>query len=181
MPRGRVGRLLALLGCAALAWGMSSGGAWAQGCATGACASFGTPCCSDNHCQMFHCPPWYHHCQERPPVICIKCGCPRPVCNPCGLPNFGYYQTCYIPWPLAPDWGHCPVPPPASTVLLGGPLVAPGTAPTNPLQKGPTGVTPPPRAVDPPVTLPPLPPLEEAQPLPNPRPLIPGPGTKQMP
>ena len=92
MPR-RVGRLLALLGLATLAWCLPSGRAQAQGCATCPTA------CPTDRCQIAHCPPWLHHCQERPPVICIKRGCPKPVCSPCGLPNFGYYQTCWTPWP----------------------------------------------------------------------------------
>src|SRR5579864_4423773 len=119
MAHGRWGRLLALLALAALAWAGQAASAHAQGCAT--CGQFGAAGgCAEGACQRFHCPPWFHHCQERPPVICIKCGCPRPICNPCGLPNFGYYQTCWTTWPLPPDWGHCPVTPPAAYVQLGG-------------------------------------------------------------
>jgi hypothetical protein len=120
MPRGILGRLPALA-LAALAWAGLAGTSRAQCCAT-----FGTPCASGT-CQTLHCPPWFHHCQERPPVICIHCGCPRPVCNPCNLPNFGYFQTCWTPWPLPPDWSHCNRPVPAAYVQLQGPLAMPGT------------------------------------------------------
>jgi hypothetical protein len=131
IPQSRVGRLLALLGFVALSWGAAANGAraQAQGCAT--CATS----CSSGSCQRRDCPPWFHHCQERPPVICIKCGCPRPVCNPCILPNFGYFQTCWTPWPLPPDWGHCPVTPPAAYVQLGQPAAVPGIPSTAPTQK----------------------------------------------
>jgi hypothetical protein len=178
MPR-RVGRLLALLGLAAVAWGLPSGRAHAQSCAN--CA---TPCPTEG-CQILHCPPWLHHCQERPPVICIKRGCPRPVCNPCGLPNFGYYQTCWTPWPLPPDWGHCPVTPPAAYVQLAGAMAVPGAPKTAPIHPpvGPGGVAPAPgtpRVTNP---IPPLPPLQplEVDSLPNPRPLVPGPAGKFAP
>jgi hypothetical protein len=144
VSRGR-GRLLALLALAILAWGARPGGARAQsdvgpaatapnyggpaygnpaygnpaygGPAFGGagCASCGTSCAT---CQRIHCPPHFYHCVERPPVICWKFGCPRPVCNPCELPNFGYFQTCWTPWPFPPDWSHCRVPPPAAYVQL---------------------------------------------------------------
>lgn len=71
------------------------------------------------HCQRFHCPPPLVHCQEGPPKIKVKKGCPRPICCPCDLPNFGYFQTCWTPWPVPPDWSHCPVPPPAAYVTPG--------------------------------------------------------------
>jgi hypothetical protein len=71
-----------------------------------------TACC----CKHFCCP---HNsfCQEGPPRICFKCGCPLPTVNPCTQPNWGYYQNCWTPWPWPPDWSHCPVPPPASVVF----------------------------------------------------------------
>ena len=165
--RGRMGRLLALFGLAAWALTGNSVRAQAPGAAAGpitvapyhegpgAIASFGTPSCGmcggcGAICQTHHCPPPFYHCQERPPVICIKCGCPRPVCNPCVRPNFGYFQSCWIPWPLPPDWSHCPVPPPAAFVQLGQPpqgvppyphKLPPGTAvPSGPIPP-PPGVT----------------------------------------
>jgi hypothetical protein len=116
---------------------------------------------------------------ERPPIICIKCGCPRPVCNPCGLPNFGYYQTCWVPWPLPPDWGHCPVTPPAASVQLAGPLAIPGVPNSGAVRPpvAPGGVAPSPTG---PGTspLPPLPPLEQIETFP--RPLGPGPAPGKL-
>ena len=131
ISRGRLGRLAALLGLAALVWGLPAGGVKAQ---TAGCTTCATSCTSGS-CNRHDCPPWFHHCQERPPVICIKCGCPRPVCNPCVLPNFGYFQTCWTPWPLPPDWGHCPVTPPAAYVQLGQPAAVPGVPTTAPIQQ----------------------------------------------
>lgn len=77
------------------------------------------------HC----CPPPLHHCEEGCPCIKRCCGCPKPVCNPCVQPNWGYYQPCWSPWPWPPDWSHCPVMPPAAIVHppgSGGDLVMPG-------------------------------------------------------
>jgi hypothetical protein len=54
-------------------------------------------------------------CMPKPPKLCYKCVCPKPLCDPCDLPNYGYYQTCWRPWLQQVDWSHCPVPPP--TVL----------------------------------------------------------------
>jgi hypothetical protein len=70
------------------------------------------------HCQKFHCPPHLKHCAEGPPHICFERGCPKPICCPCNMPNWGYYQTCWTPWPWPPDWSHCPVQPPASSVII---------------------------------------------------------------
>jgi len=198
---GRTGRLLALIGIAA--WALSGSSVRAQGpVASGptgtpaygegpvAVASFGAPNCSScgacgGICQTHPCPPHFHHCQERPPVICIKCGCPRPVCNPCALPNFGYFQACWTPWPLPPDWSHCPVPPPAAYVQLGTPGVlvpgspgghgvpgvpaVPGVDPRRmPLGNPAPGVPGAPPGVNPPP--------EESETFPQPRPMVPPPG-----
>lgn len=72
-------------------------------------------------CQTHHCPPPLQHCQERPPIIRVKCGCPKPICNPCTQPNWGYYETCWSPWPWPPDYNHCSKLPPAATIALSGP------------------------------------------------------------
>jgi hypothetical protein len=64
----------------------------------------------------FCCPPPFCHTQEGPPCIKYKCGCPRPVCNPCDLPHYGYFQPCWRPNPFAPDFSHCPSVPPAALV-----------------------------------------------------------------
>src|SRR5947207_14793921 len=63
-------------------------------CGSAGCGQQG---CCEQHCQMFCCPPAYKHCQERPPRICIQCGCPKPVCCPSDAPNWGYFQTCWPP------------------------------------------------------------------------------------
>jgi hypothetical protein len=70
------------------------------------------------HCQRTHCPPAWRHCMEGPPRIRWQCGCPLPICNPCYAPNWGYFQTCWTPWPWPQDWSHCPVTPPAAYVNL---------------------------------------------------------------
>ena len=171
MSRGRSSRLLALLGLAALAWAAQGSTVQAQGCAT--CAQG----CASGFCQTLHCPPWFHHCQERPPVICIRCGCPRPVCNPCALPNFGYFQTCWSPWPLPPDWSHCKVPPPAAFVQLNPPHVAgpPGTMPVTP--PAPTTTPSPlPNGSAAPI----MPPSDNNETLPRPAPFTPGTGAGRV-
>ena len=185
MRRRRLGRVVALMGLAAWCWGASSDVAWAQTVVNGTSAPggvvamnglgapVGASCasCTKGSCQVTHCPPHFHHCMERPPVICIKCGCPRPVCNPCALPNFGYFQTCWTPWPLPPDWSHCPVPPPAAYVQLGTPNMAvPGTP--NLLPTVPHGPSVAPNG-EPGATSP-----GEPEMFPQPRPLAPGAGSK---
>jgi hypothetical protein len=86
----------------------------------------------------FHCPPPYKHCQEGPPRLCFKTVCPRPVCGPCDLKHFGYFQNCWMPYPYAPDWSHCPVP---QAVIDNVVPVVPGTsAPTvrlPPMERAP--------------------------------------------
>jgi hypothetical protein len=48
---------------------------------------------------------------EGPPKLKFKKACPKPVCDPCTLPHAGYYEACWNPWPWAPDWSHCALPP----------------------------------------------------------------------
>ncbi len=67
-------------------------------------------------CQKDCCPPYFKYRFEGAPKIKFKHGCPKPICDPCHLPHYGYYQTCWAPWPFPPDWTHCPVPPPAALV-----------------------------------------------------------------
>lgn len=88
------------------------------GCSTGNCGTT-VSAGSCYSCQKFHCPPHYKHCQEGAPRICFQHGCPKPICDPCTQPNWGYYQTCWTPWPWPPNWNHCPVQPPASAVIPG--------------------------------------------------------------
>jgi hypothetical protein len=77
----------------------------------------GGECCSP----CWHCPPPYIHCQLGPPRIKFKCVCPLPVCGPCDLKHFGYYPTCWAPYPYPQDYSCCPPPP-----FGPGPCLAPG-------------------------------------------------------
>jgi hypothetical protein len=105
----------------------------------GGCASCGLslPTTMGNKCCHFCCPR-YHHCAEGPVRICFHSCCAKPVCNPCDLPHFGYWQKCWNPWPYPPDWSHCPTPPPAAYVKL-NPYshYLPGPTPTPPLNASP--------------------------------------------
>jgi hypothetical protein len=77
----------------------------------------------------FHCPR-LHFCCPRPPKICWHPVCLKPICCPGELEHYGYWQTCWHPWPFPPDWSHCPVPP-SEVAIFGGahgptpPLAAP--------------------------------------------------------
>jgi hypothetical protein len=53
------------------------------------------------------CPPPYIHCPPGPPRLKYKCACPKPVCGPCELEGWGYYQTCWRHWPWPPSCDHC--------------------------------------------------------------------------
>jgi hypothetical protein len=68
------------------------------------------------HPPRIHCPPPYCWYSEGPPCLKFKCACPRPVCEPCKLEHFGYYATCWNPWPYPQNWSHCPTPPPGVMV-----------------------------------------------------------------
>jgi hypothetical protein len=63
-------------------------------------------CC----CGWRHCPPAYVHYQEGPPKLHFRRICPKPVCNPCCLPHYGYFATCWHPWPFPSDYSHCRYP-----------------------------------------------------------------------
>ena len=110
MLRRWMARLLPVLGF--LVGALWAGTASAQE----GCASCGGPAYA---CQRTHCPPPLIHCMERAPHIRWQCGCPKPICCPCDAPNWGYFQTCWTPWPWPPDWSHCPIQPPAAVVYPG--------------------------------------------------------------
>jgi hypothetical protein len=82
-------------------------------------ASFGQFSCEEccDGCHWWNCPPQYKYCMEGPPRICVKCACPKPVCCPANAPNWGYFQTCWRPYPWPPDWSHCYGTPPASQIV----------------------------------------------------------------
>lgn len=73
------------------------------------------------------CPKPYKHWYEGPVRIHYKRGCPRPVADPCRLPHYGYYPTCWHKWPWPPEWSHCQVPTPGAMVppSTGRPLPTP--------------------------------------------------------
>jgi hypothetical protein len=140
-------------------------------------------------CQTHHCPPPLSHCQEGAPIIRVKCGCPKPICNPCDQPGWGYFETCWTPWPWPPNYSHCPVLPPAATIALSGPqnqnypYYGGQPAPQQPMRQMPA-VTP----NMPPVTAPPVPTTPVIpRPLPNPNvmpqaaPPVPGGGLDSLP
>jgi hypothetical protein len=70
--------------------------------ATGNSASAGGDC--------HHCPKTVF-CRPKPPCIKYKCVCPKPICPCCEIENYGYYPTCWHPWPFPPNYSHCPCPP----------------------------------------------------------------------
>jgi hypothetical protein len=73
-----------------------SGAAHAEGCAWCGPLHFWcpSPCAKYTRTTIFH----------------YKCVCPKPICNPCDMEHYGYYHTCWHPWPFAPDYSHCPAP-----------------------------------------------------------------------
>jgi hypothetical protein len=70
------------------------------------CPSCGAGGCESPSCGT--CPNAYVHWAEGPPRVKFKRASPRPVCDPCNLEHYGYYQTCWCPWPFPPDTRHCP-------------------------------------------------------------------------
>jgi hypothetical protein len=59
--------------------------------------------------------------------MCWHHACPKPICDPCNLPHFGYFETCWHPWPFPADFSHCGSPPPAALVQL-NPMVHPSSS-----------------------------------------------------
>ena len=107
----------------------STGGCAAGGCAGGGCATGG---CASGNCHSEWCCPKYTFTIERPPHICFKRVCPKPVCNPCDIEGYGYYPTCWRPWAYPPNYNHCPVPPPGVLASQPPPLVVAPGAPAGP-------------------------------------------------
>ena len=115
MSFGMVQKWPTCLGISAFLWLALPAASWAQnGASCG--VSFGVPC--GVGCESHHCPPAFKYRYEGPPRIHWHHGCPHPVCNPCDLPHWGFYETCWHPWPFPPNWTHCPSPPPAAYVTL---------------------------------------------------------------
>lgn len=151
-------KMLSCLGLAALAWSALPAASFAQQFGAPVAASCNT--CTTG-CQWLHCPPAFKYCYEGPPRIHWHCGCPHPICNPCDLPHFGYWETCWSPYPnFPPTYGYCITPPPAAYVNL-NPLVHPNL-PRTPATLPPTGSFSPPIGVTPPTPSPmPNSPIEE--------------------
>jgi len=122
MSFGLFRKLRTCLGISAFLWLAMPTAAWAQQACAPCAASFGTPCGAG--CSTHPCPPAFKYTVEGPPHIHWHCGCPHPICNPCDLPHWGYFETCWNPYPFPPNWTHCPSPPPAAFVTL-NPLVNP--------------------------------------------------------
>jgi len=104
------------------------------GCASGSCGA--APCPFACECQKFHCPPKFVICTPKPPKLCFKCTCPKPVCDPCHLDptgNYGYTPTCWRPWMAPPNY-TCPVP---STTQLMGPCPCKDDGVPVPVPPGP--------------------------------------------
>lgn len=104
-------KLLGCLGVSALLWLALPAVSWGQ--------TFGTPSCAP--CAVgsrHHCPPFYHVFVQGPPRLHWRHACPKPICDPCQLPHWGFYETCWNPWPFPPDWTHCHAAPPAAFVNL---------------------------------------------------------------
>jgi hypothetical protein len=133
MSFGLYRRLLSWLGISAFLWLATPSLIWAQP-GSGPCATFGVPCAVG--CESHHCPPAYKYTVEGAPRIHWHHGCPRPICNPCDLPHWGYYEKCWTPWPFPPNWTHCATAPPAAFVNL--PNAYPMTPPVRSLQPGVT-------------------------------------------
>jgi len=76
------------------------------------------------------CCPHFSYPYTKPPCIHYKCHCNQKcICDPCNLPNYGYYPVCWRPWGLEVDYSHCPVPPPTvQAPNFNPPTVYPGTA-----------------------------------------------------
>jgi hypothetical protein len=167
MSRDGVGKLLRAFGISAFLWVALPGLGWAQQSCGSSCAVSANSCAQP--CQWLCCPPAYRHCQEGPPRLHFHCACPHPVCNPCELPHWGYFETCWYPWPYPPT--PCPGSP-ASMVVLNpyGNTHVPAADPRQPRPTTPPqGMAPAPRTL---MTLPPpSPPVDDLN---TPRPYRPG-------
>ncbi|MFQ3652365.1 MAG: hypothetical protein SNJ75_18775 [Gemmataceae bacterium] len=146
--------------------------AWAQHViSAGAidCLSCGPNCAPLCGSVKHPCPPKFLHIQEGPPKLKLQHGCPRPVCDPCNLPHYGYFQTCWAPWPYPDNWNHCPTPTPSQMLPPPEkPLFAPRVAvPVRPKKPGKQLDDPPP--LEPPTDPPVKPKLPEIPPLPLPK------------
>ena len=95
----------------------------AGGCATGSLRDRelrdGQLCTGRGSCL---CCPKITFCIEKPPKICFKCVCSKPLCDPCTIEGNGYFPTCWRPFAYPPNYSHCPVPPPGVLASQAPPL-----------------------------------------------------------
>lgn len=140
--------LVLMIGVIMPAWSWAQCGP--QGCAPASVSGQGN--CQS--CQWLHCPPPYRHCQEKPPCILWHCGCPHPICNPCDLPHWGHYETCWYPWPFPAT--QCIPPSPASLVTL-NPFANPNVPMPDPRQQQRMNTNAPPMVMPAPQPLPSIP------------------------
>jgi hypothetical protein len=90
---------MALLGIARY-WGVLGTTIWLAACGAARADWF-------DFCTGKKCPPAYVHCSEGPPKLKFKCACPKPVCGPCEMKKWGYYENCWQPWPGPPNTSRC--------------------------------------------------------------------------
>ncbi len=114
----------------------------AGNCATGNCATGNCGVqvggCAD--CQKKDCPPKFIVCTPKPPKICFKCACPKPICDPCQpdpTGNYGYLPVCWRPWMAPPNYSHCPVPSPTQLMDTHPGIAPEQVIPDNPLPPEP--------------------------------------------
>lgn len=89
--------------------------------------------------KRFHCPKTVF-CRPKAPCIKYKRVCSKPICPCCLMENFGYYPTCWHPWPFPPNYCHCPVPPTIATAPcspMGVPAAADQLPPPALMPSGP--------------------------------------------
>ncbi len=148
------GNLFRYVGLSAIVWLAAPTMGWSQTFGFPTAAGCGTSC--GPACQTHHCPPAYKHCMEGPPHIHWRHGCPHPIADPCTLQHFGFFDTCWSPWPFPQNWGHCYTPPPAAYVQLHPPYYpgvglprTPGTLPPVTNQPPSTSPTPMPMPMGP--------------------------------
>jgi hypothetical protein len=110
-------------------------------------------------CGSAHCPPAFKHVAEKHPHVQVRRGCAKPVCDPCSLPNWGYYATCWNRWPHADNQAHCR--PTAGMVLESDAVPA----------LAPTPAAPPTAPMALPQATPPMPPMPQRTPPPGAQPL----------
>jgi hypothetical protein len=70
--------------------------------------------------------------RTRKPHIFWHKVCSKPISSPCELEHYGYYPTCWHPWPFPPDYSHCCFPPPGAAAGA----AATGQAPVMPRADG---------------------------------------------